>query len=122
MKSTKLETLENEGYVGVDADLATSLFEYGMIWILRDGEYNFIYGVEVDNDGYFISFDNCHIKENVDYRKEYDWADFEKVESFIGTKLKDIPLVQIIEALVDYYGHECVFGTSYPTFTITEEE
>src|SRR5574344_554592 len=55
MKS--IHELEAEGYVGQDADLETSLFEYGIIWKRETPiETRFIYGLRF-HDGEFTSFD-----------------------------------------------------------------
>ena len=47
MNNTELNTiskLEQHGYSGIDACLATSLFEYGMAWKEDDKQIEFIYG------------------------------------------------------------------------------
>lgn len=122
MADKHLATFENLGYEGNDVDLATSLFEYGLAWVLIDGVYTFIYGVNIDPRGNYISFCDSCVYANVDWKKEYDWADFSKVESYVCGNLDGMPLTQIITSLVGFYGYENVFGTPYYTFNIVDDD
>ena len=115
--------LEKLGYSGIDACLMISLFEYGLAW--KDGikEIDFIYGIKM-NDCDFTRFDRIQIDKSIDVRKEYDWAEFDAVESFTGTTRKDwdkLELPQKIFDLITYYGFENVCGSSYwEGFEITQ--
>jgi len=118
MKTSELNTiskLEQLGYIGTDADLATSLFEYGMVWIESCNQIEFIYGIGFNDEGY-NKFDRITFNTDLDVRKEFDWVDFEEVESFTGLtsdQFDALPLPQKIYDLVSYYGFENIFGSSY---------
>lgn len=120
MNTTELNTipkLEQLGYIGTDADLATSLFEYGMAWKEDAKQIEFIYAIGVDSDkAEHNKFDRITFNTDLDVRKEFDWADFEEVESFTGltsVQFDALPLPQKINDLISYYGFEDVCGSSY---------
>jgi len=118
MNTTELNTiskLEQHGYSGIDACLATSLFEYGLAWKEDDKQIEFIYGIGVNDEDY-NRFDRCSFALDLDVRKEFDWSDFKEVESFTGLtrdQFDALPLPQKIYDLVSYYGFENIFGSSY---------
>ena len=118
MNTTEINTiskLEKHGYAGIDACLATSLFEYGMAWKEENNQIEFIYGISV-NDTEYNKFDRCTFDTDLNVRKEFDWADFNEVESFTGTTSTEfdaLPLPQKIYDLVNYYGFENIFGSTY---------
>lgn len=118
MKTTEIDTitkLEQNGYTGTDACLAISLFEYGLAWKEDEKQIQFIYGMAL-NDTEYNRFDRCSFDLDLDVRKEFDWADFNEVESFLGSTGEEfdaLPLPQKIYDLVSYYGFENVFGSSY---------
>ena len=107
--------LKQKGYSGTDACLAISLFEYGSAWKEDDKQIEFIYGISLDGSNY-NRFDRCSFDLDLDVRKEFDWADFNEVESFVGLtseKFDELSLSQKIYDLVSYYGFENVFGSTY---------
>ena len=112
-------------YEGIDADLETSLFEYGLIWKLTDGEYKFIYGVGYNDDGQeYNRFDWATEEAETDPKEEWNFAEWDKVCSFVGQTEAEFfaqPLPQIVFDLISYYGHENVFGSSYYPFAIEED-
>jgi len=118
MNTTELNTiskLEHLGYIGTDADLATSLFEYGMAWKEDDKQIEFIYGTGLKEEDY-NRFDRCSFALDLDVYKEFDWACFEEVHLCMGSIKEDwdaLPLPQKIYDLVSYYGFENIFGSSY---------
>ena len=118
MKTTEIDTitkLEENGYIGTDACLATSLFEYGLAWKEEEKQIEFIYGMGFTFTDY-NRFDRCSFDLDLDVRKEFDWADFNEVESFVGLTSQEfdrLPLPQKISDLVSYYGFENIFGSSY---------
>ena len=122
MKNTTLTTLETEGYEGIDKNLGISLFEYGFIWKLKNGVYTFIYGVSVDNEGNYNSFDVGTFDVTLNPKKEFDWANFENVEEETGNNMEKLPLHYVIQDLVNFYGYECVFGSAYFPFQIVDED
>lgn len=116
----RLENYENEGYQGIDASLETSLFEYGLIWKEEEIEYRFIYGVQINGEGYSL-FDWGCISKDIDIKKEFDWVDWEAFFSFVGENEEDylkhsVPL--IVSDLLSYYGYENIFGSAYDPFEI----
>lgn len=118
MNTTEINTiskLEQHGYSGIDACLATSLFEYGMAWKEDDKQIEFIYGIGFNDEDY-NRFDRCSFALDLDVYKEFDWACFEEVHLCMGSIKEDwdaLPLPQKIYDLVSYYGFENIFGSSY---------
>ena len=109
---TKLEQL---GYIGTDACLAISLFEYGLAWKEDEKQIEFIYGIGIEGTEY-NRFDRCTFDLDLDIRKEFDWLDFEEVASFCGQSLDQflaMDLASQIYKLQVHYGFENVFGSSY---------
>lgn len=107
--------LEQNSYIGTDACLATSLFEYGLAWKEDNNQIEFIYGICIEGTEY-NRFDRCTFDLDLDIRKEFDWADFNEVASFTGmnsTEWDNLPLPFKMNDLVRYYGFENVFGSSY---------
>jgi len=121
MNTTEINTiskLEQLGYIGTDADLATSLFEYGLAWKEDDKQIEFVYAIGGDYDKveYNKFFDRITFNAGLDVRKEFDWADFEEVESCTGLtsdQFDALPLPHKINDLIGYYGFENVCGSSY---------
>lgn len=116
VRTVTIEDLENQGYEGSDADLATSLFEYGLIWKHVDGEYKFIYKINSAND----RFSWASYSDKTDPFKEWDWAleddNLASLLSYIDTSvetLKSLPLPQLVYTLYSMYGSEEIFGTDY---------
>ena len=117
--------LENRRFEGPDACLAISLFEYGIAWKVMEkpergqfeaGDIAFIYGI--GGNGEYNRFDRVTVKDFTpdEFENEYNWADFEDVARFAGGPLKEwrqFPTVHKIQDLLQYYGYENVFGTSY---------
>jgi hypothetical protein len=118
MNTTELNTiskLEKHGYAGIDACIATSLFEYGMAWKEDDKQIEFIYGTGLKEEDY-NRFDRCSFALDLDVYEEFDWACFEEVHLCIGSIKEDwdaLPLPQKIYDLVSYYGFENIFGSTY---------
>ena len=120
---------EYKYYDGTDADLETSLFEYGLIWIKgakdHENDYHFIYGVGLDSNGNYNLFDWGDVAIDCNPEKEWDFVEFDKVAECNGMSKADflkMPLPLIVESLVSYYGYENIFGSSYYPFTIKTME
>lgn len=118
MNITEIDTitkLEQNGYIGTDACLATSLFEYGLAWKENENQIEFIYGIGLEGTEH-NRFDRCTFNLDLDIKEEFDWADFDEVASFTGmtsTEWDNLPLPFKINDLVRYCGFENVFGSSY---------
>ncbi len=113
---------EYSEYEGIDADLETSLFEYGLIWKLTDGEYKFVYGVEYDADGQgYALFDYATEPADTSPKEEWDFAEWDKLYSFTGQTEAEFfaqSLPNIVSDLILYYGYQNIFGSSYQPFVI----
>jgi len=117
--------LENWNYEGIDANLKTSLYEYGLVWKLQaNGGYMFYYGVRTDGAGNYTLFDWGTVEPDEDgFHPEEEWnfADFDAVARFSGVSKEEFlntPLPMIVFDLIAYYGHDNIFGSSYYPFTI----
>jgi hypothetical protein len=128
-KGGNMATLKDfEGYKGTDADLETSLYEYGLIWKTgvegHEKDYHFIYGVGVDDAGNYNRFDWADIAIGVDPVEEWNWIDLQAVLSFVGMNEEEwvaLPIPFIVSDLITHYGTENVFGSTYSEgFEITE--
>ena len=122
-----IKKLEILGYEGVDVDLATSLFEYGMVWRVGEVETVFIYGIEIrenNSECEYGRFDRCSFVNETDVEFEFDWAAFPDVHDSVGATKEQwskFPLTQKICDLRSHYGFVNVFGPSNWTgFEITE--
>jgi len=118
MKRTKYDHSRLEG---MDADLETSLKEYGLAWIETDDEFLFYYGIDYGplNDEYddgmegYIKFDFCSLSKDWDFKNEFNWVDWKGIESYIGMNFDDLTFTQKISDLLSYYGYENIFGSTY---------
>lgn len=133
----KRQDFDHSRFEGVDIDIEISLKEYGIAWIEAKSEYLFYYGIhQTENEGDIDHdrFDFCSIDKSTDIKKEYDWVDWEAILAFSGLESCDnwedwmeVPFPQQIFTLVQYYGHENVFGESdwrglaYDEIGVTEE-
>ena len=103
---------------GVDANLETSLKEYGLAWHKTESEIVFIYGIS-HNGNDFTSFGKCSFDLSVNLVDEFNWineSDWQSFASFIGidaNEIKELPIEELIHSLVSYYGTENIFGSSY---------
>lgn len=101
---------------GVDVNIEISLKEYGFAWIESDSEILFYYGIALEEndcgDMDFIKFDFAVIAKTIDIKGEYNWMDFDEIESFNDMFFEESLPYQIY-TLFQYYGHENVFGSSY---------
>lgn len=110
-----IEKLKSEGFQGVDADLDTSLIEYGLAWKIDvdDNDITFIY--DVDGDG--TRFNHSHIDADVDVMKKWGWVKWEKdiFPQYEGGKEEFLanPIAWQIHELFLSYGWEEIFGTCY---------
>jgi len=117
-----IDKFESEGYEGTDADLPTSLFEYGLIWKStgKGDEYKFIFGAA--HDGARFTMFDYGFADSID---DYDWADFDEVAKWTSMSksewLKQKLPYQIFD-LIGYYGFENVFGSSSDPFEIQESK
>ena len=106
-------------FIGIDASLETSLFEYGLIVCpyYKDGvqdEYFCVYSI---GEGFDTGYKREH--ELNDLLAGLDWMDNDDIESFLSTvggSLDDwqkLPFVTKLHDLINYYGYEYIMGTSY---------
>jgi len=110
------DKLEKE-YIGIDCNVKISLFEYNLIWKIGENEIRFIYKI---NDN---KFDSSDIDKNIDIYKEYDWIDWQNIYSYLGTNKIEFDLMDLtlkINVLLNYYGHENIFGSCYYPLTFKD--
>lgn len=113
-----LKEYEEEGFVGQDASLEISLFEYGIIWKRETPiETRFIYGLRF-YDGEYTSFDSSSMsldsyRTGFWFEKDSDNGLFEYLGQTREELLATDDFSTIVPSLVMYYGHEEIFGTSY---------
>ena len=115
MKRSKYDHSKLEGS---DADLETSLKEYGLAWIETDTEYLFYYGIGYDdNEQGYNKFDFCSFDKSMDMSAEFNWVNWKDIHSYIGAdsmmQFNDMHFTQQISDLLSYYGYENIFGSSY---------
>jgi len=114
-----IKKMKVHGFEGVDFNLETSLFEYGIAWKVSEKETEFVYGIQLDTyngESLYSAFDRCSFDNDLDVRAEFDWVAFDEVLSYTGStpdEFDAFPLTQKIADLVSYYGYEEIFGSSY---------
>ena len=110
---------EHKDMEGVDANLETSLKEYGIAWKTAEDDekdYLFYYGISSNEQGEYTRFDHSHLAKNADIYKEWNFVEWGRVYSFTGCTKEEydkMPLPQVVFDLILYYGYENIFGTSY---------
>jgi len=114
----KRQDYDHTKLTGMAADLETSLKEYGLAWIETDTEYLFYYGIDTDenecDDMDYSRFDFRVMDKGLNVKEEYDWIeDWDGINSYAGIYITGERLQYAIHALLDYYGHENIFGSSY---------
>src|SRR5437773_2023371 len=99
-----------------DADLATSLFEYGLAWReLGNGEILFVYAHPTMAN----RFDRCTMKADLDCKREFNWVKWTEFyatlsdDPDINAQWQSLPLPMKIGDLINHHGVENIFGTSY---------
>jgi len=115
MKRTKYDHSRLEG---IDASIEISLKEYGLAWIETDDEFLFYYGIQHGrlDDGMegFIKFDFCSFSKNLDFKKEFDWVNWDDLGSYIGgMNFDNMEFTQKISDLFSFYGYQNIFGDTY---------
>ena len=107
---------DHKTFTGVDVSQEISLKEYGFAWIESDSEILFYYGIALEEndcgDMDFIKFDFAIIDKTIDIKNEYDWVDFDEIESFNDMFFEESLPYQIY-TLFNYYGPTNIFGASY---------
>jgi len=113
----KREQYNHKEIVGVDINIEISLKEYGFAWIETEKEILFYYGISIVENKYreaeFNRFDFCSFDKNMDIKKEFDYGDWDSINSFIGSDIMDDSFPEQIRILNDYYGYENIFGSTY---------
>lgn len=118
--------LKAEGFEGPDVSLCESIFEYGIAWKVIAGED----GPEVlfiHRASHGKAFDRTTFAADTNVMKEFDWIKPEDWKSLcepMGTVAwLALPLWVKINDLVNHYGSEEIFGTTYwEGFQITDGE
>jgi hypothetical protein len=114
---------EYTDYDGTDASLEISLYEYGLLWKLKDPEkkeYDIVYGVDTDANCNYRRFASTTMseKEFIELTEE-SWFDKKGFDSFRGTE--EISFPDDLYSAIRYYGNENIFGGTSNTFKIEED-
>jgi hypothetical protein len=110
--------LVKEGFEGEDKDMAESIFGYGVVWKELPETNNILFVYRINNvfSVKDSRYDRCFIPMDTDVTKEWSWANFDDVASFVGltksTWLKRSLVYKVLD-LLSYYGPTNVFGESY---------
>lgn len=121
----QLSRLRMLDFHGIDADLVTSLAEYGMAWrqVPRDtgswhkGDWQFVFRCDYHPDG-TPYFDCNTYSDAINWRLEWDWIGEKEAAllDFLGMTKEEFdkqPFPIQVYDLVSYFGAEEIFGTSY---------
>lgn len=98
-----------------DADIETSLKEYGLAWEVSEDETVFYYVIGYDDEE-CTRFDQASFENDLDVEKYFDWVNFDDIANFTGQDLDEwrlIPLTSKIHDLLGYYETMNIFGESY---------
>lgn len=122
-----LEDYRDRGFIGIDASLEISLYEYGLIYNPEpneDGSYDFVFGTNYGlEDEEYKSFSSGSL--NPDELLEEDWIDLEDVAMVAGHTVTDWmkkTFLYQVDALVSYYGWINVFGDAAYRMKIEREK
>jgi len=116
-----IKKFEKAGYKGIDASLEISLFEYGLIVSSNtdeNGEYHIIYGLDMDDEGGYIAFEQCCYSEKslLEDTIYESWFKQDGFLNYLGMTLKEwleLPVVHKISDMLSYYGYQNIFGETY---------
>ena len=125
MKDTSITELQKAGYEGSDFSLDIALFDYGLAWKDEGENYSFIYGVGISDNCNWNRFAKTEVSKTEDVYEAYDWANFKELHSSHGVTKEewdkqDLPYK--ISDLLNYYGYENVFGSTYHVGAEIKEE
>ena len=108
-------------YSGIDTNNEISLFEYGLLCkLFNDKSIHVWFGVQSDNSGNFNLFDCAWItEEEINNFFEESWFDKKGFLSYLGFEETEATLwinyhySNKLQDLLQYYGYENIFGSSY---------
>ena len=115
----KKRLYDYRGFSGIDASNEISLFEYGILWQLRDKkkqEYLFVYGVEIDDSSSYIRFAYSWMNQK-DWQAlcNESWFELDKVCEFYDSTpdefIANFP--DNVHTAIQYHGTENIFGSDY---------
>lgn len=108
-------------FIGVDVNLETSLFECGLLVKQNpdiDGDYACVYAIQDKFDIGYISEESVNIFLNL------SWFNKESFLLYCGLKEDEwisLSFVNKLSDLLNYYGYENIFGSSYGDLYTDEE-
>jgi len=110
-------------YDGPDASIEISLYEYGLIWKMKDEgtkEYEIIYGTYTNANCVYRKFacTTMSEKEFIDIT-EYSWFDKSGWDSYRDST--EISFPNDLQSAIMYHGTENIFGGTSLTFKIEED-
>lgn len=115
---------EEKGWIGIDADIQESLFEYGVIakYDESQNEWFVIYSV---GDGTYSNGSATEEELNNIIEGE-EWAKEDVINSFLDTmgmskeEWLKLNFIQKLHDIIQYWGHMNIFGTPYGNMTQEE--
>lgn len=119
-----IRTDQNPDFEGIDVSHEISLFEYGLLVRKtpdKNGDHSVIYGINVDNDGNYIGFGQVWTNEKEidayilgdEFPSEGDIIGFLDSIGMEKENWLKLPIEIKIYDLLNYWGHENIFGTCY---------
>ena len=114
---------EKAEFIGIDASLETSLFEYGLIWHEndQDGDTKFIYGIRNTGDSYNLFDYGFYNEKQFADLIDSSWFDLNGLLSCVGENKENWLTRRLGDRISDclsYHGFENIFGSSYGGFEI----
>ena len=122
--------ITSKKFEGTDADLETSLFEYGLLVSIvpdKDNQYQCIYSVGTSTDDetgedVHSNFDVGYLSvKEIEEKINESWFDKISFLSCVGFTSKEdewlnLSFVSKLWDLLNYYGYENIMGSSYSPF------
>ena len=120
MNTIKESAMDTKLFNGVDVCVETSLHEYGLLAsnnTNKFNEYTVIYGVDVDDDCTFTSFDIVYLSmDDIVLNLGEDWFDLKGFLSFIDESGEDFlkgSFANIVHSLFQYENYQNFVGCTY---------
>lgn len=123
MHDITIRQLTTEGYMGVDAYLDISLFEYGIAWKKVGNDlYDIIYGISGDGEIHTTFCSNTMSKEDWITLINESWFEKQEVCNYLRITEQQLEegFPMELSGVLQYYGHLNIFGDPYNPFQIKE--
>lgn len=118
---TTVESLEEQGFLGMDVNLATSILEYGIIYKDMGDYWELIIGVNTNTYGVYTSFSYESItKEDytrfINGEETLSSKDIDKLLDYMDVSLDDVQELNVstLYSIIQYWGSHILFGDIIP--------